>query len=378
MRVFYFGADDTWEMLKVKGFRRRNTCLLKAISENEKVDTVFVLKKTSRKYFWRNLFLSHRLSGNGKVHDIAFSSPFPEKIMNLFGMQWLNRRLTAWAILKQTGKAKKTDILWGYWPKGFSVLMDSGLKGFRIFDADHNIIDDPNIKDAEHSDREKELMLIGKQADCILSSAQSMIEWYNRRGFMQTVRLRNGVDPDRFPVTKKREVTNPFVIGYCGTLSSWIDYNLFIQLIERNPDWRFVIIGKPYLCEEAYKLANYNNVQMLGEKNADEVVSLLSTFDVAINLYRKHPALDADSMKLYEYIAAGVPVVSTSFHQRLKTDFNDLILLADKTDDLEHCILQLKNSTITFPEDTRKQFIKKATWNKRADDFLQTLNLECV
>ncbi len=140
-----------------------------------------------------------------------------------------------------------------------------------------------------------------------------MLDWFRDHGFDKGVLLRNGVESGRFQPASQPAGEKPFTIGYCGTLSRWIDYELFANLARKNPQWKFVIIGKPWLTEDWRVLEGLPNVSLLGEKQADEVARLIPTFDAALNLYRKHPALDVDSMKLYEYIAAGVPVVSTRY-----------------------------------------------------------------
>lgn len=371
MRVFYFGADASWEEIQKTGFRRRNTCILQALVQNNKTEQVFAVRKGTRKEFFQNLFTVKE----GKVRDIVYASLLPEALFKKLGFPFLNKSINNVQIRLRAGKYHADDIIWCYWPKGLRAALDSGVKGQLVFDADHNIIDDPQISKEEKAAQEKILIEAGKRSAYLLSSAVSMINWFNQKGFQQTVRLRNGVDADRFQHIEKKD-NKQFVVGYCGTLSKWIDYSLFVQLVQRNPDWKFVIIGKPYLSEESKQLSAYSNVDMQGEKKADEVALLMPGFDAAINLYRKHPALDADSMKLYEYIAAGVPVVSTTYHPGLKEDFQDLILLADTIEELESRVLQLKNNQPDSYRDKSREFLKEASWNKRVDDFLQTLNKE--
>jgi len=364
MNVYYFGADKSWEELQTFGFRRRNTCILKALAESRQTDTVYVVRKATRSEFWKQLFA--RKKDTGKVQDVVFASVLPDK-----WFRKLNQRLNAFVLHRLCGEAKKTDVLWAYWPKGYFVAVSSGLKGTMVFDADHNIIDDPSISPADRPQREEHLLAIGAGSQYLLSSTRSMLEWFRDRGFDKGVLLRNGVDATRFqPPNRNNEA---FTIGYCGTLSRWIDYTLFAALAKRNPQWKFLVIGKPYLTEDWKVLEGLLNVELLGEKKADEVARLLPTFDAALNLYRRHPALDVDSMKLYEYIAAGVPVVSTRYHDHLGTDFDDLLLLGDDLDTIERLLQGLAKGESRDQTGRTPAFLQRSAWHTRVDEFLDAL-----
>jgi len=377
MNVYYFGADRGWEELLGIGFRRRNTCILKALVESKQVDKVYVIRKTTRKDFLKQL--SKIKTGEGKVQDVVFASLLPEK---WFGR--LGRRLNAFLLHRLCEKARSTDLLWAYWPNGYFVVESSGLRGSIVFDADHNIIDDPSLSSADRPQRHQDLLRIGAGSRYLLSSTRSMLDWFRDRGFDKGVLLRNGVDATRFHASSPHEA-NPgrkeagagqdaFTIGYCGTLSRWIDYDLFAALARRNPQWKFLIIGNPYLTEDWKVLEGVSNVQLLGEKKADEVAKLLPTFDAALNLYRKHPALDVDSMKLYEYIAAGVPVVSTRYHDFLGQDFEEILLLGDDLDTIERLLQGLEKGEGRQQGERTTAFLRRSSWNKRVDEFLSSLN----
>jgi glycosyltransferase involved in cell wall biosynthesis len=367
MNVYYFGADRSWEDLLKIGFRRRNTCILKALVESEYTYKVYVVRKTTLREFLKQLF--KRKDRSGKVQDVVFASLLPEK---RFGNS--NRRLNAFLLHRLWGRAQDTDILWAYWPNGYFTALSSGLRGTIVFDADHNIIDDPSIPSADLRQREKDLLGIGAAAQYILSSTRSMLDWFRARGFANGVLLRNGVDASRFQSPSQTRQKGAFTIGYCGTLSQWIDYELFAALSRKNPQWRFLIIGKPYRTEDWRVLEGLPNVHLLGEKTATEVANLIPTFDAALNLYRRHPALDVDSMKLYEYIAAGVPVVSTRYHDHLGPDFEDILLLGDDLDTIGRLLQDVENGRIAGPGAKTSGFLQRSSWNKRVDEFLGSLN----
>lgn len=371
MTIFYFGADKTWQELQTFGFRRRNTCIVKALSQTQAVDKVILVRKTTIGNFCKWLFTKRN---KARVTDVFFTSFMPAFCLKLPGMQSLDKRIATFCITKLAGvKNTPQDMVWAYWPTGYRATRQTGLKGLRVFDADHNLIDDPNVETTQHAERKALLLEIGAWSNIILSSVRSMIQWYQDHGIDKGYRLRNGVDAGRF-IQLPRAPQTGVTIGYCGTLSRWIDYDLFRQLIVNNPGWNFVIVGKPYKgTEQLVQQLQYPNVTFLGERKADEVPAIMASFTVGINLYRFHPALDVDSMKLYEYIAAGVPVVSTSFHAWLNQDFDGLLYEANNIREIQDAITHIVNAQQVYDVPAQNNFLEKSTWNNRVQDFLQNL-----
>lgn len=370
MVIYYFGADDTWENLLKSGFRRRNTCILKALSENADVEKIFLVRPVLRNKLVVSLLKKNK-NKQSKVVDVFSTNFLPHKYFKKPNI-WLNRLL----IYCQTKRKNlSSDIIWSYWPGGFFTAENAGLIGTKIFDADHNIAEDPNNKYINKELYMKNLLTIGDKSDYILSSARSMIKWYQGKTKSTLYRLRNGVDIMRF-LEKKHQQEN--VIGYVGTLSKWIDYDLFEEIVLLNKNKKFVIIGEPYLSDGYKQLEKYDNVQFVGNKTAKEVAALLPTFTLALNIYRKHHALDVDSMKLYEYIASNIPVICNEYHEYLNEDFQGLLLLGNNLEDLQKHINTVFNNSQFTSRSTVLSFLENVTWDKRVSAFLSILkkNLE--
>src|SRR5262249_43414539 len=123
-----------------------------------------------------------------------------------------------------------------------------------------------------------------------------------------------------------RQIPRPRIV-YCGALSRWVDYELLAGLARQRQDWNFVVIGANHRVDAAQKLGGLRNVTLLRERSASEVPAYLAAMDVGLALYdtRFSSWLDGDSMKLLEYLAAGLPCVSTAFHEDLAGDFDHLV-----------------------------------------------------
>jgi hypothetical protein len=101
------------------------------------------------------------------------------------------------------------------------------------------------------------------------------------------------------------------VIGFFGLIADWVDLDLVAHLARARPEWRLVLIGKAD-CDLA-PLAGLANVSVLGWRSYDALPAYCRGFDAAILPFRINElTLAANPLKLREYLAAGLPVVSTA------------------------------------------------------------------
>lgn len=365
MNLYYFGADDTWENLVNKGFTRRNTNILKELTKRKEFENVYVVKRTIKTKLIKEILTS---KGDGKIKDIFYASLLKE---NNKTSKRINSILAKFQISLQTRqKPSNQDIIWSYWPYGHECSKYVNLKGYKVFDSDHNIIENENVDDKKK--RSKLLKKIAENSNLILSSSRSMINWFNEKGFSNTYFLRNGVDPSRFK--KKEKKTNKLIIGYCGSLSRWIDQDILVDLIKNNPQYTFRIIGKSYKTDISEILKNHKNVELMGEKNSSEVTKIMNTFDVGLVLYKNNKGNDVDSMKIYEYLAANVPVVSTNFREHLNIDFENNIYISNGVKELENNIQIALKEKIDIKK--VQHFLNKSTWTKRVEEIIQYIQNE--
>ena len=103
------------------------------------------------------------------------------------------------------------------------------------------------------------------------------------------------------------------VAGYYGALASWFDYELLDEAARLRPDWRFVLIGpKLDTSLEGKPMLSRGNVVWLGPRDYISLPGYLSLFDVATIPFRINAiTLSTSPLKLFEYFAAGKPVVTT-------------------------------------------------------------------
>jgi glycosyltransferase involved in cell wall biosynthesis len=106
-----------------------------------------------------------------------------------------------------------------------------------------------------------------------------------------------------------RDLPRP-VIGFFGLLADWVDLDLVRAMAMARPHWSFVLVGKQATGIGAVR--GLPNVHLLGQKPYALLPAYCRGFDVGIIPFRTNDlTLRANPLKLREYLAAGLPVVST-------------------------------------------------------------------
>lgn len=152
------------------------------------------------------------------------------------------------------------------------------------------------------------------QADHVFASAPASQAILQRWARSATV-LPNGVDPDRFAGTFDRPGDMPdqgLVVGYAGKLAERIDTDLIGECATLMPGATFVFIGPTLDRRVARTLKSWSNVRLLGDKPYLDLPAYLTHFDIAWIPHRVGDGeTGGDPIKLYEYWAAGRPIIST-------------------------------------------------------------------
>lgn len=154
-----------------------------------------------------------------------------------------------------------------------------------------------------------------ESADVVAASARVLHDRHlsERRDL---ILAENGVDLERFRSTtvRPRELPEGPIAGYHGAVAEWFDFALLGEVARTLPDWSFVLVG-PVLAgaeEGAEAFAALGNTSLIGQQSADDVSAFVQAFDVGLVPFQITEMTEGVSpLKLFEYLAAGVPVVST-------------------------------------------------------------------
>lgn len=166
-----------------------------------------------------------------------------------------------------------------------------------------------------------------KQSDMIIPVTETAASIIHERAPGKRIHvISNGVDLDMFKPVKNPETfidesidKQKFRVGYVGSLGVIHDLKTVVKaakLCEDDPDIEFIIIGDGGQRQKflnILKSEEPNNLKWLGLKEHDKVPAYISSFDIALNpVYGFDIFNSIITVKFYEYLACGVPVISTS------------------------------------------------------------------
>lgn len=180
---------------------------------------------------------------------------------------------------------------------------------------------------------ERDLML---SADMVTATAHTLAGRARDLGARHVHYLPNGVDLTRFrrpeilPARPKDLPDGPCAF-YVGTIDSWFDQELLITVAARLPEWNFVLAG-PQGCAVDI-LRQRPNIHLLGPVPQEKIPPYLYHSTAGLIPFRRNRLVESVCpLKLFEYLAAGLPVVSTRWTEmealgspaRLATDAETL------------------------------------------------------
>jgi len=156
-----------------------------------------------------------------------------------------------------------------------------------------------------------------READLAIVSSERLLE-SRKRVNPHTVLVRHGVDYEHFRRALDPAMAVPPdlaglphpVIGFYGIIADWIDLPLLAAVARHFSQGSLVLIGRASTDTSA--LEQIPNVHLLGRKPYAQLPAYCRGFDVALNPFLINElTLAANPLKVREYLAAGLPVVST-------------------------------------------------------------------
>jgi len=168
-----------------------------------------------------------------------------------------------------------------------------------------------------------------RRADAVFASSQALLQKVVevRGGGNGCEYLGNGVDVAHFDnevaAAAGRDATRKERprLGYLGALAPWLDYDAIAGLARAHPEWEIVLVGPILLGVEAQvlQLTELPNVFRLPAVPYDRVPETMAQFDVGLIPFRYNELTrGVNPNKLYEYFAAGLPVVATRFSEEVR------------------------------------------------------------
>ena len=392
-----------WKKCEKEGFRTRDAHLILEFEKNPLVEKILVVDRPIsipemilKKGWWR--------TKEGKIiyksQGICLTQ-ISEKIfvLDLFSLDILMplilRKKWWYYIFNQPFVIKAIKFAIGYLQFNNFILflwnpISSGVIGklddkLLVFDAIDNLLAHPELNYAK-KEIDQGYRMIKKEADLIFTVSESL------KSFFESSRddvycIPNGVDVDFFYSFTEmaqdiKNIAHP-IIGYAGKIQDRIDVELMGFLSTCLPDVNFVFIGQVINRKTIKLLLQYENVHYLGDKHYSLLPQYLSCFDICIIPHKVSELTSSmNPLKIYEYLAAGRPVVTTNI---AGVDvFRDIITIAKTKEEFLNGIeryIQAINQGNDISGKLMKSITPDHYWstkaNKMVDLIIQKMEKKC-
>jgi glycosyltransferase involved in cell wall biosynthesis len=198
--------------------------------------------------------------------------------------------------------------------------------------------------------------------------------------------LPNAVNPDSFTRLQPRSNSRPFTIGFVGTLKPWhgVDQliNAYALVCDGQPESRLLIAGDGPDRDRLQQLARSlpaavaESIAFLGMMPHAAIPQFLASLDVAVS-----PGVASDTyrspLKLFEYMAAGLPLVAARCGQT-----PDLIrhgetgLLYNPGDEVElasalRWLRDEPQQAARIADEALREVLARHTWQHRCESILE-------
>lgn len=318
------------------------------------------------------LFKPYNISDKLIIFTPLFLVPFSFRIQALYNLNLFILHF----ILKGLSRRLKLDkpVLWLYHPLDVALLR--WLKDIRCscFDWAEDwpeYFSELSFKRRQSLSR-KEIEII-KKSDIVFTVSRALLA-RAREINPNSYQLFDGTLPELFDASVKvlpadmRDIPKP-VIGYSGTISFRVDIELLLESCRELADCSFVFVGEVLKLNPAAVsiLKAQPNIYFLGAKEYMQIPHYLMNFDLCIIPYLESITV-ATPTKIFDYLATGLPVVSTPFPD--SESFQGLIYTAySRSEFLSMIKKALTEKDINLPK-KRIDMASMNTWAKRAEEIM--------
>ncbi len=217
-----------------------------------------------------------------------------------------------------------------------------------------------------------------RDADLVVVSAEKLYQ--SKKHFNPNTHIiRHGTDWRHFRTAIDGDLAIPAdvvelprpIIGFHGLLADWVDYELIKKTAEHFKDGSIVLIGKIAVdAEQKIKMLDgVPNIYLLGRKPYAELPAYCRAFDVALNPFEiSELTLAANPLKVREYLAAGLPVVSTDIPEVRVLD--DCLVGTSHSDFIQKVAAAL---TASKPRTEVSDAIRHESWEAKIEELRELL-----
>ena len=224
-------------------------------------------------------------------------------------------------------------------------------------------IDAERVRAAEH-----ELL---DRADVVVTTSEPLRKTKGARR-PDVALVRHGVDYDHFasawrsppPPPKDLDSVPRPIFGFFGLIQFWVDSTLIAEVAARRPDYSFVLIGDCVVNVPVLK--RLPNVFLLGRRSYQHLPAYCAAFDAGLMPFtRSAMTRNVNPIKMHEYLAAGLPVISTSLPEAER--FPGPITIADTAEGFAEACDQVLAAAHPGRRRAISKIVERESWRSKVE-----------
>jgi teichuronic acid biosynthesis glycosyltransferase TuaH len=185
--------------------------------------------------------------------------------------------------------------------------------------------------------------------------------------------LPNGVEPAEWEASQPAEpdwlseIPHPRAI-YVGTLDQRLDVEGLVEVARKRPELQVVLLGPVGDHDRLDLIKGVLNIHTHPHVGRAELVASLRNADICLLAHRRTPLTEAMSpLKVYEYLAAGCPVIATDLAP--VRSISDRVLLCPAVADFDRLVPDAL-ALGRWDEAARLRFVHENSWRSRHEQLL--------
>ncbi|PKL72471.1 hypothetical protein CVV26_01435 [Candidatus Kuenenbacteria bacterium HGW-Kuenenbacteria-1] len=399
MDIVIFGMNNFSRWFEKETFNR-SAYILKNLLEDKRIGKVLYIdllpctKKQGIKSYIRNQIQAPQkkiiyrdvFSICRQIQSVSWQTEFLNISKGFFVYSTIDSVFREEVMIKKINKILKklnfkNTILWSCNPMFCEYFGKLG-EDVSCFDTIDNWIEYPGYKNQKQR-LEKNYKLIKEKANIIFTVSTELINLFfqNRKNVYC---VSQGIDLSRFQKElicpeDMKQISHP-IIGCVGVINNRLDFDLISKIIEKNNPsaggLSFVFIGPIWqdknLKSEIEKLSRFDNVHFLGSKHFEKVPAYINQFDVCFTFYKVNLSTKCgDSMKMYEYLALGKPIIATNTGGVEK--FSSLIEVVNTVEEFSNALKKCLKEKDENLKQKRIEEVKRHDWKNKVEEMLDKI-----
>jgi glycosyltransferase involved in cell wall biosynthesis len=174
---------------------------------------------------------------------------------------------------------------------------------------------------------------------------------------------------DPTPPAWQRDLLRPLLL-YVGTLDARLDVGALVAIARARPEATVVLVGALADAQHLAPLRAEPNVEIHSQLSRAAVTGLIRVADVGLIPHVRSPLTEAMSpLKLYEYLAGGLPVVAVDLPPLRGVDPR-VLLVGGGAGDGYQAAVDAALALGPAPENERLTFVQTNSWDARHERLL--------